>query len=540
MRRIISSVVVSVVLGGFTGSSPGQLPPAQAEAPAATEQGQPPRISPGQTCAGQPEGAACWQKLANHPECYFWTGFFDQDRPVAWTGECSGRLAQGAGMLQWEEDPPSESGVPGLSRNHSGSFKDGQKHGRWVESFFDGIIHWSIMEGSYVDGQKHGHWVEDMAGGQLVREGSYVEGKEHGDWVERRPHGINEGPYVDGQKHGRWIRRDRDGNVEEGSYIKGQQHGYWVERYMDGRVKEGPYVAGNEHGHWIERNRDGSVEEGSYVEGRRHGRWVKRYRDGNVEEGSYVEGLRGQDWTISRDPERSEYSDGKLIHDNDVVERLRPEMVVIPAGRFRMGCVSGIGCVNDEMPVHEVTIASFALSKYEVTVDEYNRFTDATGRDRVRGILDRRPVTGITWYDAVAYTEWLSARTGERYRLPTEAEWEYAARAGTAGDRYGNVDAIAWHWGNSGSSTHPVGQKAPNAWGLHDMLGNVWEWVEDWYGGYPGGTVTDPRGPGSGSYRVDRGGSWADGASYGRSSARYINTPGARNIDLGFRLLRTK
>ena len=385
MRRIISSVVVSVVLGGFTGSSPGQLPPAQAEAPAATEQGQPPRISPGQTCAGQPEGAACWRKLANHPECYFWTGFFDQDRPVAWTGECSGRLAQGAGMLQWEEDPPSESGVPGLSRNHSGSFKDGQKHGRWVESFFDGIIHWSITEGSYVDGQKHG----------------------------------------------RWIQRDQDGNVETGgSYVEGKQHGHWVERNMGGRVQEGPYVAGDKHGHWVQRNRDGSVEEGPYVKGWRHGRWVKRYRDGNVEEGSYVEGLPGQDWTISREPERSEYSDGKLIHDNDRVERLRPEMVVIPAGRFRMGCVSGIGCANDEMPVHEVTIASFALSKYEVTIDEYNRFTDATGRDRPREILDGEPVTGITWYDAVAYTEWLSARTGERYRLPSEAEWEYAARAG--------------------------------------------------------------------------------------------------------------
>ena len=532
------------MLGGFTGSSPGQLPPAQAEAPVATEQGQPSRISPGQTCAGLPEGTACWRKLANHPECYFWTGFFDQARPVAWTGECSGRLAQGAGMLQWEEDPPSESGVPGFSRNHSGSFKDGQKHGRWVEGFFDGIIHGSRMEGSYVNGQKHGHWVEDMAGGQIVREGSYVEGKEHGDWVERWPIGINEGPYVDGQKHGRWIRRDWDGNVGKGSYVEGQQHGYWVEHYMGGSVKEGPYVAGNEHGHWVERNQDGSVEEGPYVEGRRHGRWVKRYRDGNVEEGSYVEGLRGQDWTISREPERSEYSDGKLIHDNDMVERLRPEMVVIPAGRFRMGCVSGIGCANDEMPVHEVTIASFALAKYEVTIDEYHRFTDATGRDRPWGILDRQPVTGITWYDAVAYTEWLSVRTGERYRLPTEAEWEYAARAGTNGPRYAaNLDAIAWYGEDYSGGTHPVGQKAPNAFGLHDMLGNVEEWVQDcWNDDYEKAPTDGSAWEGENCnpiYRVVRGGSWYSDPESVRSAGRGGAIIGRSRSRGGFRVART-
>ena len=546
MRRMIGSVAVSVLLGGFTGAA-AQLPPAQAEASAATEPGPPPRISPGQTCAGQPEGAACWQKLANHPECYFWTGFFDQDRPVAWTGECSGRLAQGAGMLQWEEDPPSESGVPGLSKNHSGSFKDGQKHGRWVEGFFDGIIHGSRMEGSYVNGQKHGQWVEDMAGGQFVRKGFYVDGQKHGHWVEL--HGPSgdawEGSYVDGQKHGRWIQRDQDGNVETGgSYVEGKQHGHWVERNMGGRVQEGPYVAGNKHGHWVRRNRDGSVEEGPYVEGCRHGRWVKRYRDGNVEEGSYVEGLPGQDWTISRDPERSEYSDGKLIHDNDRVERLRPEMVVIPAGRFRMGCVSGIGCANDEMPVHEVTIASFALSKYEVTIDEYNRFTDATGRARPRGILDGEPVTGITWYDAVAYTEWLSARTGERYRLPTEAEWEYAARAGTSGPRYAaNLDAIAWYGEDYSGGTHPVGQKAPNAFGLHDMLGNVEEWVQDcWNDDYEKAPTDGSAWEGENCnpiYRVVRGGSWSSDPESVRSAGRGWVNIGQSLPRGGFRVART-
>ena len=101
---------------------------------------------------------------------------------------------------------------------------------------------------------------------------------------------------------------------------------------------------------------------------------------------------------------------------------------------------------------------------------------------------------------------------GNAFRLPTEAEWEYACRAGTTGDRYGNIDVIAWYYSNSGSTTHPVGQKQANAWGLFDTLGNVWEWCQDWYGDYSAGYQTDPTGPGSGSYRVDRGGSWCDDA----------------------------
>ena len=151
------------------------------------------------------------------------------------------------------------------------------------------------------------------------------------------------------------------------------------------------------------------------------------------------------------------------------------------------------------------------------------------------------PVERVSWEDAQEFIRRLNAMDGATtYRLPTEAEWEYAARAGTTGDRYGNLDAIAWCGENSGGRTHPVGGKVPNAWGLHDMLGNVWEWVEDWYGDYPGGTVTDPRGPGSGSYRVLRGGGWHFSASYCRSSRRNNGPPGIRDYGLGFRLLRTE
>ena len=151
------------------------------------------------------------------------------------------------------------------------------------------------------------------------------------------------------------------------------------------------------------------------------------------------------------------------------------------------------------------------------------------------------PVEKVSWDDVQEFIRRLNATVGEeRYRLPTEAEWEYAARAGTSGDRYGNLGAIAWYEDNSGDRTHPVGRKAPNAWGLYDMLGNVWEWVEDWKGDYPGGAVTDPAGPVSGSVRVSRGGSWYDSARYCRASYRSASSPGDRFDNLGFRLLRTE
>ena len=147
----------------------------------------------------------------------------------------------------------------------------------------------------------------------------------------------------------------------------------------------------------------------------------------------------------------------------------------------------------------------------------------------------------VSWDDVQEFIRRLNATVGEeRYRLPTEAEWEYAARAGTSGDRYGNVDAIAWCGDNSRWRTHPVGRKAPNAWGLYDMLGNVWEWTQDWYGDYPGGSVTDPRGPVSGSGRVCRGGSWYSNAGGCRASDRHYYSPGHRGSGLGFRLLRTE
>ena len=228
-----------------------------------------------------------------------------------------------------------------------------------------------------------------------------------------------------------------------------------------------------------------------------------------------------------------------------------PEMVTIPAGSFRMGCVSGRNCVSDEKPVHSVRIASFELSKYEVTFEEYDAFTDATGRRRAddggwgRG---RRPVINVYWDDAVAYTQWLSSQTRETYRLPSEAEWEYAARAGSTtkyswgnyiGDNRANCDGCGSRWDDR--QTAPVGSFSANRWGLHDMHGNVWERVQDCWNSNYRGAPTDGSAWESGdcSYRVLRGGSWDLNPWYFRSAYRGGYSTGFRNDDYGFRVARS-
>ena len=219
------------------------------------------------------------------------------------------------------------------------------------------------------------------------------------------------------------------------------------------------------------------------------------------------------------------------------------EFVRVPPGEFRMGSTSGAAS-DDERPVTQVRVSrGVHLGRYEVTQELWQAVM-GTNPSKFSG-CGRCPVENVSWEDVQDFIGRLNTRLGtSRYRLPTEAEWEYAARAGTSEDRYGNLRAIAWYWGNSrrGKSwgTHPVGLKAANAWGLHDMLGNVHEWVQDWYGRYPGGPVTDPTGLASGSYRVNRGGSWISDTKYCRASNRGIDSPGHRRGSLGFRLLKTE
>jgi formylglycine-generating enzyme required for sulfatase activity len=217
------------------------------------------------------------------------------------------------------------------------------------------------------------------------------------------------------------------------------------------------------------------------------------------------------------------------------------QFVTIPAGEFMMGCSPGDSyCNSDESPRHRVRIAkSFEMGVYEVTQAQWGAVLGGNP-SHFKG--ETLPVETISWNDIQQFLARLNERNdGYRYRMPTEAEWEYAARAGST-DKYagGVLDETAWYVDNSSSKTHPVGEKKPNAWGLYDMLGNVSEWCQDWLGDYPNDTVTDPTGPSSGSQRGIRGGSWWDRTWFLRVSRRDAYTPGTKYRYVGFRCVRDR
>ncbi|MBI4164434.1 MAG: formylglycine-generating enzyme family protein [Acidobacteria bacterium] len=222
--------------------------------------------------------------------------------------------------------------------------------------------------------------------------------------------------------------------------------------------------------------------------------------------------------------------------------------VWIPPGSFMMGCSRGDSeCNRDEKPSHQVTISKgFWMGQTEVTAGAYKRFSRETGKAMpeepkfISNALnlgwgnEQMPIVNVSWDDSQDYCTWAGGR------LPTEAEWEYAARAGSTEARYGPLDEIAWYHKNSGGRTHEVGQKRPNAFNLFDMLGNVWEWVSDGYGEkyYEGSPERDPAGPSGGELRVLRGGSWSDYPWNPRVSYRVRLQPGNWNIYHGVRCAR--
>ncbi len=267
------------------------------------------------------------------------------------------------------------------------------------------------------------------------------------------------------------------------------------------------------------------------------------------------------------------------------------EFVTIPAGSFYMGscvvneqekkrrkfvglplkepvCPSGAEVIRDaddnekhnaETPQHKVTITrSFQLGKYEVTLGQFKQFIVDSGRDDLvttdfmkhNSHGDDSAVCMVSWQDAQDFIRWLNEKEGgEQYRLPTEAEWEYAARAGSItlyswGDDQGAADSYAWYDKNAYDvgehHAHSTGQKKPNPWGLYDMHGNVWEWCQDWYGKkyYHTSPSADPAGPSSGKERVYRGGGWHYRVERVRSAARKYGPPTERFNSLGFRILR--
>lgn len=255
--------------------------------------------------------------------------------------------------------------------------------------------------------------------------------------------------------------------------------------------------------------------------------------------------VRGESGPAAPGGESPEPS-GILVGETVVFDGM--DFVGIPPGEFVMGSTSRYA-FQDEKPVTRVTIGKgFYLGKYEVTQAQW-RAVMGKNPSGFAGCI-YCPVEQVSWEEVQVFIGKLNARSGGgRYRLPTEAEWEYSARAGTTGDTYAGditrpfgsdpvLNGIAWYDENSGRRTHPVGRKAPNGWGLHDMLGNVWEWTGDWVGAYPGGTVTDLVAPGSIPSRVIRGGGWNLFAGACRSAIRTGFPPGDHNHLLGFRLLR--
>jgi len=265
---------------------------------------------------------------------------------------------------------------------------------------------------------------------------------------------------------------------------------------------------------------------------------------------------------------------GKYFQDRLKDGSLAPKMVKIPTGRFRMGDIQG-GGDSDEKPVHSVEVKAFAMGQYEVTVGEFRKFlesmnyrtdaekgdgcyvydsgswgrkSDANWRNPYYSQSNTHPVACVSWNDAVAYTEWLSAQTGQNYRLPNEAEWEYGARAGSEtkywwgneiGRNKANCDGCGSQWDDK--MTAPVGSFSANEFGLYDTVGNVWEWVADgWHDNYNGapsdGRVWENN---SNEYRVLRGGSWNDRPLNTRSANRNNNSQDASNYLIGFRVART-
>lgn len=228
-----------------------------------------------------------------------------------------------------------------------------------------------------------------------------------------------------------------------------------------------------------------------------------------------------------------------MSNKEDSVNGVTLEMVAIQGGSFMMGSDKD----KDSQPIHEVTLQPFYIGKYEVTQAQWNAVMgDSTNPASFKG--DAMPLETVSWDDAVAFCKKLSEITGREYRLPTEAEWEYAARAGSTGDYcFGNdtnlLGEYAWHNENSDGMTHPVGQKKPNAWGLYDMHGNVSEWCEDFYHeNYEGAPIDGSAWVTSqdGKYRLIRGGSWYVNPGDARASYRNSNYPNVRHGDGGFRI----
>jgi len=263
------------------------------------------------------------------------------------------------------------------------------------------------------------------------------------------------------------------------------------------------------------------------------------------------------------DPQKPAEGKTKIIYvdksKSDIKSGYEPKMIEVQGGSFDMGSNDG---ENEEKPVHRVTVSSFKMSQYEITVAQYRIYCKATGTEMPDipdwGWKENHPIVNVSYDDASKYCNWLSKKTGREYRLPTEAEWEFAARGGNKGNGYnysgGNdTEAVAWYTANSGGETQPVGRKKPNELGLYDMSGNAKEWCKDWYDEkyYNNSTSINPKGPSapiptnyvinskqiSVIFRIVRGGGFISEFNTVNVSFRDGSEPDAKDIEIGFRVV---
>ena len=227
------------------------------------------------------------------------------------------------------------------------------------------------------------------------------------------------------------------------------------------------------------------------------------------------------------------YGQGGISNGSD----FKIEMTFVRGGSFEMG--SSTGEIN-EKPVHTVSLSDFYIGKFEVTQKQWR---DIMGKNPSSfSACEECPVETVSWNAIREFILQLNLKTGKSYRLPTEAEWEYAARGGSVSKSFvfsgsNTPDDVAWHTENSGSKSHPVGMKQPNELGIFDMSGNVMEWCSDWYGNYSASAQTNPKGDSLGQLRVIRGGGWRSFFQSCLISHRGRNSPGYRGFNLGFRLV---
>lgn len=234
-------------------------------------------------------------------------------------------------------------------------------------------------------------------------------------------------------------------------------------------------------------------------------------------------------------------------------------MIAVEGGTFKMGSTSGY---DDEKPIHKVTLSDYSIGKYEVTVGQYKKFCKETGykfpgkpkktwydeHDMIRDWAwrDNNPIVNVTWYDAIAYCEWLSKETGENYTLPTEAQWEFAAKGGNLSKGYkfsgsNSINSVAWYDETTYErGTKPVGQKTPNELGIYDMSGNAFEWCLDIYGKYSGKSSKNPQGAKKGQYKTIRGGGWYYVEEFCKVTQRDSPKPNLAKFNYGFRVVKNK